>query len=41
VATAIVEPLRGFAYAAALDPEPGDDSAKLLRHLGRRPGWSR
>ena len=43
VATAIVEPLRAYgAYAAALDPEPGDDdAAALLRYLGRSPAWSR
>jgi uncharacterized protein (TIGR03086 family) len=36
----IVEPLRGFAYAAALDPAPGDDeAAALLRYLGRDPNW--
>jgi uncharacterized protein (TIGR03086 family) len=38
VAQAIVEPLRGFAYAPALDPRPGDDAAAtLLRYLGRDP----
>jgi uncharacterized protein (TIGR03086 family) len=37
----IVEPLRGFAYAAALDPVPGDDAAAtLLRYLGRDPNWA-
>jgi len=42
VATAIVEDLRGFAYAPALDPRPGDGSAAaLLRYLGRDPGWAR
>jgi uncharacterized protein (TIGR03086 family) len=36
----IVEPLRGFAYANALDPVPGDDAAAaLLRYLGRDPNW--
>jgi uncharacterized protein (TIGR03086 family) len=42
VATAIVEPLRAYgAYAAALDPEPGDDDdATLLRYLGRDPAWA-
>ncbi len=36
----IVEPLRGFAYAAALAPAPGDDeAAALLRYLGRDPNW--
>jgi uncharacterized protein (TIGR03086 family) len=40
VAQAIVEPLRGFAYAPALDPQPGDDPASaLLRYLGRDPQW--
>lgn len=39
-ASQIVEPLRGFAYAAALSPGPGDDeAAALLRYLGRSPGW--
>lgn len=39
-ATEIVEPLRGFAYAPPLGPEPGDGkSAALLRYLGRPPGW--
>jgi uncharacterized protein (TIGR03086 family) len=38
VAQAIAEPLRGFAYAPALDPRPGDDAAAaLLRYLGRDP----
>jgi uncharacterized protein (TIGR03086 family) len=42
VATALAEPLRGFAYAPALAPQPGDDAtAALLRYLGRRPGWTR
>lgn len=42
VAMAIVEPLRGFAYAPALGPQSGDDpTVALLRYLGRRPGWSR
>ncbi|WP_323097111.1 TIGR03086 family metal-binding protein [Intrasporangium sp. YIM S08009] len=43
VALAIVEPLRGFAYAPAL-PDPADGRsplADLLRYLGRDPGWSR
>jgi uncharacterized protein (TIGR03086 family) len=32
----VVEPLRAFAYAPVLDPEPGDDdTAMLLRYLGR------
>ena len=38
-ARAVVEPLRAYgAYAAALAPQPGDDSAaELLRYLGRDP----
>ena len=37
-AQAVVEPLRGFAYDAALPPEPADDTtAQLLRYLGRNP----
>jgi uncharacterized protein (TIGR03086 family) len=37
----VVEPLRAFAYAAVLEPEPGDDDTDtLLRYLGRRPDWS-
>lgn len=42
VAKAIVEPLRAYgAYAAALEPEAGDDdAAALLRYLGRRPDWT-
>jgi uncharacterized protein (TIGR03086 family) len=41
VATQIVEPLRGFAYAPALDGRAGgDDAALLLRYLGRRPDWT-
>jgi hypothetical protein len=37
-AHAIVEPLRDFAYATALAPEPADDTtAQLLRYLGRSP----
>ena len=39
-ARAIVEPLRDFAYAAALRPEPADDTtARLLCYLGRNPRW--
>ncbi|MEV5708571.1 TIGR03086 family metal-binding protein [Actinoallomurus sp. NPDC052274] len=42
VARAIAEPLRGFAYAPALDPRPADDAtAALLRYLGRDPEWTR
>jgi len=42
VATSIVEPLRAYGvYAAVVPAEPGDDdSAALLRYLGRRPNWS-
>lgn len=42
-ARAVVEPLRAYgAYAAALDPRPGDDdAAALLRYLGRDPGYGR
>ncbi|MFI7699749.1 TIGR03086 family metal-binding protein [Nonomuraea sp. NPDC049480] len=42
VAKEIVEPLRAWgAYAAALEPEPGDDDvAELLRYLGRDPHWT-
>ncbi|SDD50936.1 TIGR03086 family metal-binding protein [Glycomyces harbinensis] len=38
----IVEPLRAYgAYAAALDPQEGDDEvAALLRYLGRDPEWA-
>ena len=41
-ARAIAEPLRGFAYAAALPVQPGDDdpAAALLRYLGRDPHWA-
>jgi uncharacterized protein (TIGR03086 family) len=40
-ARATAEPLRGFAYAAALPAQPGDDaSATLLRYLGRDPEWT-
>ena len=40
-AGAVVEPLRGFAYAAPLAPEAGDGpAAALLRHLGRDPQWT-
>jgi uncharacterized protein (TIGR03086 family) len=39
-ARAVVEPLRPFAYAAALPPVPDDDpAAELLRYLGRNPQW--
>jgi uncharacterized protein (TIGR03086 family) len=40
-ASQIVEPLRGFAYAPPLGPQPGDDDiAALLHYLGRRPEWT-
>ncbi|MCW6003986.1 TIGR03086 family protein [Micromonospora sp. CPCC 205371] len=40
-ARATAEPLRGFAYAAALPVEAGDDPvATLLRYLGRNPHWT-
>jgi uncharacterized protein (TIGR03086 family) len=40
VAKNIVEPLRGFAYQAPLEPVPGEDElAVLLRYLGRDPHW--
>jgi len=39
-AQAIADPLRGFAFEAALAAEPGDgDVEALLRHLGRNPAW--
>lgn len=40
VAVEIVEPLRGFAYAAALPGDDGDVVDRLLRYLGRDPRWS-
>jgi uncharacterized protein (TIGR03086 family) len=40
-ARAVVEPLRGFAYAAPLAVEAADGSAAaLLRYLGRDPEWA-
>ncbi|WP_329126218.1 TIGR03086 family metal-binding protein [Streptomyces sp. NBC_01465] len=37
----LVEPLRAFAFAPALEPQEGDDAtAQLLRYLGRRPDWT-
>ena len=40
-ARATAEPLLGFAYAAALPAQPGDDpAAALLRYLGRDPRWT-
>jgi uncharacterized protein (TIGR03086 family) len=39
-ARAVVEPLRPFAYAAALSSQPADDATlQLLRYLGRDPRW--
>ena len=39
-AQAVADPLRGFAFEAALPAEPGDgDVETLLRHLGRTPAW--
>ena len=39
-ARAVAEPLRPFAYAAALPPQPADDATpQLLRYLGRDPRW--
>ncbi|MGW0858309.1 TIGR03086 family metal-binding protein [Streptomyces sp. NPDC002690] len=36
-AKALVEPLRGFAYASAIEPAAAaDDASSLLHHLGRR-----
>ncbi|WP_328541061.1 hypothetical protein [Streptomyces sp. NBC_00344] len=41
MARQLAEPLRGFAFASALDPQTGyDDTAALLRYLGRRPDWT-
>ncbi|GIF72986.1 TIGR03086 family metal-binding protein [Asanoa siamensis] len=41
VATQIVEPLRAFAFAPAIEPTPADDDvAVLLKYLGRRPDWA-
>ncbi|MDQ7809554.1 TIGR03086 family metal-binding protein [Amycolatopsis sp. A133] len=41
VAKQLAEPLRGFAYAAALAGTPDDDAvATLLRYLGRDPLWT-
>jgi uncharacterized protein (TIGR03086 family) len=42
VARAIVEPLRSYGvYAAILPAGPADDdSATLLRYLGRQPSWA-
>jgi len=41
VARQLAEPLRGFAYAPALEPAADDDAvATLLRYLGRNPLWT-
>ncbi|MEV7097191.1 TIGR03086 family metal-binding protein [Amycolatopsis sp. NPDC051045] len=41
VAQQLAEPLRGFAYAPALDATPDDDAVStLLRYLGRNPQWT-
>ncbi|GAB2677179.1 TIGR03086 family metal-binding protein [Nocardia goodfellowii] len=40
VARALVEPLRGFAFADALRDNGSDDVAALLRYLGRDPEWT-
>lgn len=41
VAKELAEPLRGFAYAPALEgPADEDTASKLLRHLGRNPKWT-
>ncbi|MET8852844.1 TIGR03086 family metal-binding protein [Amycolatopsis sp. NPDC004625] len=41
VAEQLVEPLRGFAYAPALEAaEDGDAVSTLLRYLGRDPEWT-
>ncbi|MET9000632.1 TIGR03086 family metal-binding protein [Amycolatopsis sp. NPDC004169] len=40
VARQLAEPLRGFAYAPALETSPSDNAAAtLLRYLGRNPEW--
>ena len=41
VAKELAEPLRGFAYAAALEGPADDDAVStLLRYLGRNPLWT-
>jgi uncharacterized protein (TIGR03086 family) len=41
VALEMVEPLRAFAFAPAIAPDPADtDAAALLKFLGRRPNWA-
>ena len=40
VAAQIVEPLLCFAYAPAVQSQASEeDTARLLRYLGRNPGW--
>jgi phosphoglycolate phosphatase-like HAD superfamily hydrolase len=40
-AHATADSLRGFAYAAALPEQPGNDAvAALSRYLGRDPNWA-
>ncbi len=40
-ADALVEPLRGFAFGAAIEPEAGaDEAVSLLNFLGRRADWT-
>ncbi|OKI16465.1 TIGR03086 family metal-binding protein [Streptomyces sp. CB03911] len=42
VADDVVEPLRGYAFASALEPAADADEADaLLNHLGRRADWGR
>jgi uncharacterized protein (TIGR03086 family) len=41
VATEIVEPLRAFAFAPAIETAPADnDVTALLKYLGRRADWT-
>ncbi|MFJ2744375.1 TIGR03086 family metal-binding protein [Streptomyces sp. NPDC087440] len=41
VARELVEPVRGFAFAAAVEPAAdADDVALLLNYLGRRADWT-
>jgi hypothetical protein len=37
-----VDPLRGFAFGSAIEPEADadDDAASLLSFLGRRADWT-
>ena len=42
IANLLVDPLRGFAYSAAIAPEAdADDATSLLNFLGRRADWTR